>query len=269
MSNTLETFLEHHGVKGMRWGVRKERKAIKENWATAAKEIGVRQQDRRMNSTLDSSSYSKLSDSDVVVSKGSTIKRTTKDAAADEGGKNLFVSTNKADALMYRGILPGAEGPKKKFKDEWYEKTYTATEDLKSPSEKKRVDAYIELMGQKSIETGTGEKIDGREYLRRAGLGDTVDTLSNKELALTYYGQLVVTQGIRDEPINTAYFNSLKAKGYNSLVDDNDRLVISKTPMMVFDSAKSLETTHVKQLTTQDVHDAQGTLKVPDLNERR
>jgi hypothetical protein len=265
MRKDVNNFLAHYGVQGMKWGRRKDRDAINQNYNQASLEINRRQAERRMNTTLTDQTYRQLDAKDVVIKKGQVVKRTTANPFGDAQTRDLFVSTNEADATMYRGLLPtGNTGgiPSKKHEG-YYETTYEATKDLKSPSEKKRVDAYVRLMDVPEIKLHNGEAITGREYMRRQGLGDTVDKLDSRQLALTYYGQLAVTQGIRDEPLNTAYFNSMRNKGYSALVDDNDRNIISKQPLLVFDAYENLKTVHVKQLTTEDVHTAQATLVPP------
>jgi hypothetical protein len=255
----------------MKWGKRQDRNTINDNYNRMSIEVNRRQTERRMNTTLTDQAYKKLDTKDVVIEKGQVVKRTTANPFGDTQTRDLFVSTNEADATMYRGLLPTDKtgGVPSKKHEGYYETTYTATKDLKSPSEKTRVDAYIRLMDVPEIKLNTGEAINGREYMRRQGLGDTVDALSSRQLALTYYGQLAVTQGIRDEPLNTAYFNSMRNKGYTALVDDNDRYVISKEPLLVFDANVNLRTVNVKQLTTEDVHNAQATLTAPTLGPRK
>lgn len=266
MSDKVLDFLAHYGTKGMQWGVRKDRKQIQSNYQVQAMAVLGQQQVRSMGATMDETKYNSLSDKDFTVGRDAVIRRTTRDVAGDAKQTNTYVTINDLDAAMYRGFFPAREtGLAKKYNGDYYESTYNATAQLKSPSEKKRVDAYIQLMDKKAIDVGDGSPIDGREYLRRAGLGEAVDKLSSKELALTYYGQLATSQGLQNEPLNTAYFKSLKDKGYNALVDDNDRGIYSETPILVLDSAKNLDRVNVKQLTTEEIHTAQATLIAPSL----
>ncbi|QEQ94309.1 hypothetical protein HWC66_gp05 [Gordonia phage Chikenjars] len=264
MSTALLDFLEHHGVKGMRWGVRKERKAIVSNMTSAANEIRARQDANRWQSSMNETTYNSLSDKDFVVGKDAVLRRTTKNLEGDLMSEHTYLSINDADAARYRGLLPAALTGVQKSYEQHYESTYEATGQLKSPSEKKRVDAYIALMDKEAIELSDGSKLTGREYLKQIGLGDVVDTMGSKELTLTYYGQLVANQGIRDDPINTAYFNEIKSKGYNALVDDNDRGIYSETPLVILNQVESVKRVGVKQLTDADIHEAQGSLRPPD-----
>ncbi|WAB10390.1 hypothetical protein SEA_PHEPPER_5 [Gordonia phage Phepper] len=264
MSSALLDFLEHHGVKGMRWGVRKERKAIVSNMTSASNEIRARQDAHRWQSSMDAKTYASLSDKDFVVGKDAVLRRTTKNLDGDLMSDHTYLSINDADAARYRGLLPAAMTGVRKNYEQHYESTYEATGQLKSPSEKKRVDAYIALMDKPAIELADGSKLTGRDYLRDIGLSDVVDTMDSKELTLTYYGQLVANQGIRNDPINTAYFNEVKSRGYNALVDDNDRGIYSETPLVVLNQVESVRRVGVRQLTDADIHEAQGSLRPPD-----
>jgi uncharacterized protein YdbL (DUF1318 family) len=263
----VDDFLMHYGVKGMKWGERKRlHKEANTNFTSIIPEAQRRQMENRANSTITDERYSKLNDTDRIIQKGSVMKRVTSNPNMDSQVDRLFVSTNEADARNYRAIIPVSttRGFVAKKHEGYYEATLQATTDLKSPSEKKRVDAYIQLMGSKEIALSSGEKVTGREYLTRSGLGDFVSKMDDKQVALTYYGQLVLNQSIHNDPMNTAYFNSLAKQGYNAMVDDNDRNVLSKEPLLTLDAKNTLRTLEMKPLSTQDVHAAQASLKLPD-----
>jgi hypothetical protein len=254
--------LVHYGVKGMRWGVRKE---AEKNFSRASTVVGARQDQRRLNASLTEAEFKRLNSKDVVIKKGSVIKRTSASPTRDETYQDLFVSTNERDARNYRALVPtektgGFVGRKH---EGYYETTFKAVNDLRSPSEKERVSAYIRLMDVPAVKMTNGESVTGKEYLRRQGLGQAVDHLTSRQLALAYYGQLVVNQGFKDEPLNSAYFKMMRDRGYNALIDDNDRKILADEPLLVFDAKKNLEKAHVKQLTTKEVHQAQAELRLP------
>lgn len=260
----VTTFLAHHGVKGMKWGVRKDRKQIKGNLLASAKVMEGRQATRNMGATLTETEYKNLSDKDVVVGKNATLRRVTRNVYGDTLQKNTYVSTNDADAKVYNGIMTAQySGLKKKYKGEYYESTYEATTQLKSPSEKKRVDGYIKLLDTRAVHTTDGRVLTGKEYLAETGMAKEVATLSTRELALTHYGHLTIRQGYQGEPLSTAYFKSMTDKGYTALVDDNDAGMLSRTPIVVLDAYKNLRRTEVRQLSDEDIHTAQATLELP------
>ena len=259
-----EAYLDHHGIKGQKWGIRRQHlREARENFARNSNRAISRQDQRRYNPSLSEADYKRLGTKDFVIKKGSTLKRISSDPKTPES--NVFVSTNEQDATNYRALAATWSTPsglpEKSYKDH-YETTFKASRDLTSPSEKKRVDAYIRLMDQKAIKLNNGETITGKEYLKRQGLGSTIDGLTNRDVALKYYGQLVVHQGMKDEPISSAYFNEMKKRGYGAISDDNDSGIFSKTPMAVLNS-KDLSTVSVKRLTSDDLQDAIRKLKVP------
>jgi hypothetical protein len=260
-------YLVHYGVKGMRWGVRKKMyKDATKNYAQVSEEVHRRQTERRGQAALNEAKYKKLDNKDVIIKRGSTLKRVTKDAQDDSKHNTLYVSINEKDAEFYRATLPTERTggiPAKNHKG-YYESTLLAVEDLKSPSEKKRVDAYVRLMDKPAIELNDGQVVTGRDYLRQQGLGHTVDSFASRQLALTYYGQLVANQGVRNDPINTAVFKDLSKRGYNAIIDDNDRGVLTRQPLLALNAMKSLQTIEVKGLTTEEIHKAQARIKLPD-----
>jgi len=258
-----EALLAHFGVKGMKWGVRKERKAAAANLRSLEPEIVSRATTRSQSAYTTQQKYSKLSNKDRIIKSGSVLKRTARDTNVSGP---TYVSTNDKDAEIYRALIPtrGANWKPGKVVGKNYEITLQVTKDLKSPSEKTRIDAYTKLMGSREIVLGNGEVITGREYLIRSGMGASVNSLSNHQIALTHYGEFARLQGIKNEPLSSAYFKNLSAKGYNALVDDNDRNVLSKDPLLIFNNNGALKTLDVRRLSDAEILKAQATIKLPD-----
>lgn len=269
MLNAVEAFLAHQGVKGMRWGVRKERNEIVRSYNKAQTEFERRHDEHGSWTKVSEAKYSQLSDEDFVVGRDAVLKRTTRNLEGDAKNKVLYLSTNEADAKIYRGIFPAQfMGLGSGYKG-YYETAYDATTQLKSPSPKKRIEGYIELMDSRELKLANGETVTGREYLKRSGLGDAVDQLSSKELGLTFYGQFLRQQGNPNEPLTTAYFDKMSKQGYTALIDDHNQGTFSKTPIIVLEPYKNVKIKEIKQLTEQDVHDAITTLEPPKLDARR
>ncbi len=173
-----------------------------------------------------------------------------------------YASYTKEDRKRYTFVMAksGFGYAKRSYKPT-YEVTLKATKNLKSPSEKARFDAFVELLGASSIPVGfRGKKtITGREYLVRTGLAQEIKRLDNQTFGEKYYHEFLSNQHAK-LPINSAYFNSIRAKGYNALVDDNDRRIVSDEPIMILDTKGSIKTTKIRQLTNDEINTATASL---------
>ena len=292
---SMEDALAHFGVKGMKWGVRKredraaaktakaEKKQARKDFKVESKEAHKVFQDKTKNSgvwdkrmdqwmraqdVITQDSYNKLSTKDLTIKKGSTLYRTTQTKDGPEGA--TYVSTNRNDADIYRAILPKFKflARRENRHDGSIEQKLEAVRTLKSPSEKARVDAFIELMDTPSIQLKNGKTISGRELLKRSGFRKEVKRMDAHTLGLQFYVRFTQTQGIKDAPLNTAYYNKLKEKGYNAVIDDNDRGIVSKDPWIVMDGKGDLKQTGVTEFGAKEVNAAMNSLKLPDKDAR-
>lgn len=261
--------LEHFGVKGMKWGVHRtketsEEKAFRKEAQSAFREKAkpvteVRLEQLFGDSKITKEQYNKLSTKAVVIKKGTTVRRLTRDPNDVGGGSHAYVSTNRKDATTYRAVLPAEKflGLRRKKYEGNYELTLKTTKQLHAPSEKERVDAFIQLMDTKSIKLKGGRTITGREHLKRMGYAPQLKRVDSMTLGLNFYNDFVHTQGMRELAVNSAYFELLRSKGYNALHDDQDRNIISKDPLIILDPKGNLKNVGIKQLSTHDVLKAQ------------
>src|SRR5690606_37825342 len=256
MTNSkTDDFLAHYGVKGMKWGVRKkdtrstETSQQRKASARAVRKFGGEVFDRRFSDTkLD---YNKLCTTKVVINANSNLKRfSSRDSSVLKG--RTYVSQLKTDQTLCRAVLPAqssvfVRGGKKNYKAA-YELDMTTLTKLSGPSEKERVDIFIELMSEPSIKWGRKE-ITGRDLLKRVGYAADVKKLTDQELGLKYYAEFNQTAGAEKAPINTAYFNKVKERGYNVIKDDNDRGYLSKSPWILLDPEGTIRVNSVTRLT--------------------
>lgn len=93
-------YLSHHGVKGMRWGVRKDKDKAHRQGAMAGY-VKVAQRIQDVEKVVDTKS-SKA----VKLKAGSTLYRTHRGKEGKKRGDHSYFSTNNVDAAQYRGIMP-------------------------------------------------------------------------------------------------------------------------------------------------------------------
>ncbi len=278
-----DEYLAHSGVLGMKWGVRKDglpqgtlgsgpnktnsskpksalnpiyRSKANKNYRSVRSDQKSYRRETNLGKAITKEEYQKFKRKDTTFEKGHTLRRVTMNPEAAYNTERMYVSTNKKDASRYRAVLTeGALLP-------WKEVEYKTTTKLRSPSEKTRFDEFTKLLGS-TIDMPDGSKLTGREFLTKNGLGKEVATATNYQMGLLYYNSFTRSQGAQT-PFNSAYFNQLSKKGYNSFIDDNDRNIISDQPLVLLNPDASIKKMSVKKISYNDVYDARSTYDAPN-----
>lgn len=271
--------LAHYGVKGMKWGVRRDRDSSTESKALR-KESRRNLNDYMWNAiadepiwgkTMTQSEYKALSTKGETFVKNTTFRRVTPNSETTVKGRT-YVSTLMKDSDFYRAAIPsvgpnskGKGGGLKEYKQKHYEIEMKATKKLSSPSEKERVDAFIELLEEPSVKVkGKNAPITGRAYLEKMGYKPLFKRYETQQLAFESWDGFTRMQGDQDNPLAKAYFDKIKSRGYNALIDDNDRGRFTDKPVVLLDPESTVTIKNVKQLTTDEINQAQRRLQVPD-----
>lgn len=275
-----EAVLSHYGVLGMKWGVRKDdpsaggtraterrkerkqsAKSLQEYMWNAVKDEPV------FGKTMSEQEYKNLSRRGHSYVEGTTLRRISMgDKPETELKGHAFVSRLQADSTFYKAVLPavgpqakGMGGGKKKYKVPSYELTLKTHKKLTAPSEKERVDAFMEILKTPSIKVpGKDAPISGRQFLQKNY--PFMKKKSDEEFGREVWYDFLNTHGNKDSPLAKAYFDNIKKRGYNAIIDDNDKNRYTKAPLILLDSEGTVRVTNVKRLTPDDINRAQRQL---------
>ena len=225
----------HYGVKGMKWGVRRDKEELD------------RLAGRAYKVELDSTS--------MTIKKGSKFHRVTANPTTEKKGY-AYVSFKDEDVKGYRKEistwLDECQGAAKTF-----DLTMVAKKDIKVAGEVEKINTFLDLLGT--------EKLDNMAILRAkknsksvysnelAGkpkrLKDALVKQGLNEEVAEYYA--IFSMNIYNNPQNKeAFINALKDKGYDAIVDTEDALAHRLQPIIVFERENTLKITKVTELPT-------------------
>lgn len=227
--------LAHHGVKGMKWGVR--------------------------NGAND----------DVVLARGTKLNNISKDAPRTTTGP-IYTSHTAKDNAYYKGnyaqtlkMLLGAKAV--------YLNEYSAATTIKAPGLAKRQETFKQLykddpetmtraLAKTKVETSIllsiaskmNSGVTEKQVKKMSSLGE--EALSSERMQLLMARSLTF-----DTPARSAYFDRLLKQGYNATVDDNDYSRGADAPLIIFNPAKTLK---AKQ--TVSVSDAEMSVAIEEFS---
>lgn len=256
--------LYHFGVKGMKWGVRKDRrytdKEISEyrkrkiaeaptksesprgtnkGWyKNAPKSVLIREM-RREESKINKKVNTRKDS--FILKKGSHIHRSTYDSEDANRDGHAFATFKMKDAKGYASRNKLFSGGKKTF-----DFSMIAKEDLISPSKKERINTFVELMlNDPKFEEAYIAQKQTYQLIKNPNKSKKIDK-TVKGLQKEYEMFVVGLGG--NEKLRKRYFSELNKKGYNMIVDDADAAIIADSPIIVFDRQKSLEVVSINEV---------------------
>lgn len=221
-------YIFHHGIKGMKWGVRRF---------------------QNKDGSLTNAGKKRYIEYDPVVlaRKGETVNHVSDNPLKTfRKGKSIYVSKGKEDLDNY--LLTMAMQSTKSDGD-IYNTKISVLNDLISPSEKARVNEFIDLYSD-------NKAVMAKDLAKAKRDTSVIKLRSEESLARKYqkanpekvYKVFAKTLNVNANG-KTAYFEHLKKKGYNAWVDDNDvkyNSVGSKNAMAVFDTIKDLKISEIE-----------------------
>lgn len=222
------SYLAHHGVKGMQWGVR-----------------------NGPPYPIDKENHP------VYIKKGTKFKRlSVYDESASAG--HAYVNYLKSDSRRYRGFF-GARLKAMNKGAAVYSIELEAAKDLMAPSKQERVKTFVELYNQDEKlrkELGSYHKDDyhnftpmPRKFYERQYSDLAVDKIETKG-----YETFVRAVG-GNEYVRNAYFQRLSEKGYHFVTDDMDSGVFGDAPSIIFDRQASTKYKGQTEISNKEIQD--------------
>lgn len=281
-TSNVDDFLEHFGVKGMKWGVtkrsgsatgaydkatekRKVRKESKERLQERTK--SVRSYRKEQKGGITQEQYDKMSTGKEYLERGTTMRRIVKNPDVVLKGQT-YVSHLLEDATVYRATLPAIgegltiKGGRDKYRTN-YEVELKTVKRLSGPSEKERLDIFIDLIDRKDVRVpGKEGTTTGRELLKTLGYGKEMDSLSKQDAGFKAYQKFNKYAGDKNSDLNSVYFNEVSSRGYNMLSDDNDKVFFSKSPVILLTPENTVKVDSVRKLSSDDINKAQRELNL-------
>lgn len=177
--------------------------------------------------------FSQLDDNDVTIPKGTVFKRLTayKDESLDG---RLYTTHTENDHAKYQGLY----GPMLKMRTgarQLYISNMTVGESIRSPSHKKRVQAYVDLVVERN-QLPEGTPASYRKMV--------------EDRAISQYN-IFARNLVGDDPVVASYFQKIQDMGYNALMDDNDAGMLSDSPMILLNPRQVVSKRSFTPLTTK------------------
>lgn len=254
MSVDVDDFLAHYGVKGMKWGVIRDRDsgssgsgsdsepkpagrrqvALEAKYIQKGNSLETAQQKAAKRAKVEkillvaggvtlagAAAYAGHREygkrfTEITLKAGSELKYINNTGSKTDLNRRLYTTFNEADTQKYRGML-AKQLQKNQSGSTIYETVLTAKENIKAPSHKQAEQVFKDLVKSGALDV----KVYGKNQTYKEFNTDLVR--GNTKEATTFY-------------------EALKKKGFNAVLDSNDQFVSgynTKHPLILFNAASS------------------------------
>ena len=239
--------LQHHGIKGQKWGVRRFQN--KDGSLTPAGK-------KRYETGTHGKFMGQDRDSDIRI-KGESPAYRLQTGSNLKGVGQTYISLDKLDHLNYikvtsmgnSGLLMDATGLDDRY---GHSIKMKITNDMIMPSYQKSIDSFVKSVNKVGI-SDVSKQVERHGYKAEEFIRD-MNNISIEECRDRAYVNFMGTL-MRDSKAKTEFFTDLKKQGYNAIIDEWDTKFekgFAKSSVIVFEQENNLKQMSSRKLDEMD-----------------
>ena len=235
----MDNAIQHHGIKGQKWGVRRF-----QNKDGSLTKAGLKRYKDDVNSK------------DRTIKEGTEFQTITSRKYDHSKTSRLYTSYTDYDKNMYKDLMGNFM-----YDGKAYNNTFVVKKDIKVASDKQVVDAFVKLAKKDPVQTArdmakaynvnaifTSRTADF--YKKKISELNDPDSKKARKLAEEFVGTTIMSNKAKTS--NENFYAYLVKQGFDAISDTNDRKGTAQDPLIVLNLDK-IELTGSIKMTNSDL----------------